>query len=162
MRMTPWRVMIAVIDAACVTVAMMLGAVSFNNGRVPAEVWEAGGSISLTVLLLVVTNFLTGLYNRIWEYASAETALSIGMGVTVAAVGGMLLSRALVGPLPVAIWYLTWLTSLVTVGGTRLAWRMIRPLLQKGEKPTKRILIYGAGHEGCALPRSGSAERQQP
>lgn len=137
---------------------MVLGTVLLYGGEVPVAVWHAlEPSLLITIALLVASNFLAGLYNRIWEYATAETAVAIGIGVTAAVAGGMVVSRAVNLPdsLPIAVWYVTWLTCLVTIGGIRFAWRMLRPRLGKAGAPAaKRILIYGAGEQGSLLTRA--------
>ncbi|MEI6503714.1 MAG: nucleoside-diphosphate sugar epimerase/dehydratase, partial [Armatimonadota bacterium] len=109
----------------------------------------------LTALLVPLCHYLAGLYNRIWEYASAGAVVSIVAGVSITLLASYAACLAMGIALPGILWYVTWLTSILLVGGTRLGWRMVRPMLMKSsEGAPKRVLIYGTGPDGCALPRT--------
>lgn len=153
MKLSPWRVLLVLIDVACVAVAMLVSAVLLNDGQI-APLWHKLRLCALlTVALVPLCHGLVGLYSRIWEYASVSAAVAIVTGVTGTVALSYTLCRLLGINLPLALWYTTWLTSVAIVGGTRLAWRMIRPVLRRSDDTEQhRILIYGAGPEGTILP----------
>jgi len=157
--MTPWRVLLALIDGAIVAVALLLTTVLHYRGQIPTDLSPHLIPLVLVgALALFVANYILGLYNRVWAYASVETGVAVGVAVTAAIAGTYAAAILLSAPLPLSVWYATWLTCLVLVGGIRMAWRLIRPLLARnhrdGALSLRRVLVYGAGSAGCMLPRA--------
>jgi len=153
---SPYRVGLALADCFLVAGALALSTVAFYGGQVPSAQWQALKlDAILAALCLVGTNVLFGLYSRVWEYASADTAVAIGGSVTLSMIAALALDRLISPIVPVPVWLTAWLATLLSVGGVRFAWRFVRPLL--GTPPagssngTKRVLIYGAGRTGHAL-----------
>ena len=156
--MNPWRCGLAISDAVSVGVSMLLAATMQYSGAVPPTAWEALGlAIPITAIVLVCANHAFGLYNRVWRYAGAETAAAIVASVGITFVVSGIGMRFLAAPLPPLLWYAAGMAVLSWVGGIRLAWRLIRPLLATAGSTRnggpRRVIVYGAGGDGYALSR---------
>ncbi|MBM3500240.1 MAG: polysaccharide biosynthesis protein, partial [Armatimonadetes bacterium] len=155
-RISIYRVGLALADGALVGGALLLSTVAFYSGRVPPDEWQ---DLKVTVIVaslcLLATNALFGLYSRVWQYASADTAVAVGASVTLAMIAAAALDRLTQHPTVVPVWLTAWLATLMAVGAVRFAWRFVRPLLGtsalSSRHETKRVLVYGAGHVGHHL-----------
>ena len=158
-KISPWRVVLGFLDALVIAILLAVAALAYFNGHIPAQAWDALlKTAPIAAGLLIIANWLLGLYNRVWQYATAETAVSIAASVTAsqmlaAAIGKFVLHE----PLPVGVWMTVWFGGLIGVGGVRFWWRLVRPYLQKAQilagAAPKRVLIYGAGLHGDMLAR---------
>lgn len=118
--------------------------------------------IMLVVALLVKVPvyFAFGLYRRLWVYASTNELRLITVAVTTASVltsGVMLLliSMGLVLPgMPRSALGIDWLLSLILIGGSRFALRVLAE--QSSPSPNgkaRKVLIVGAGDAGALVVR---------
>jgi len=157
-RVGPYRVILAVVDATAVAVLLLLAAVAHFYGKIPSDVWDRlQTTIPLAAACLVGSNVFFGLYNRIWRYATAETAVAIGVSVTTSQVAAALVGKWATGALPIPVWATAWLGTLIVIGAVRFAWRFLRPYLRPAGEASndarKRVIIYGAGDSGYILMR---------
>jgi FlaA1/EpsC-like NDP-sugar epimerase len=116
------------------------------------------GAAALSIKIPVYFSF--GLYRRLWAYASTSELRLITVAVTTASVltsGVMLvlINIGLVQPgMPRSALGIDWLISLVLVGGSRFA---LRILAEQSSAPrdgkAKRVLIIGAGDAGALVVR---------
>jgi FlaA1/EpsC-like NDP-sugar epimerase len=155
-RISPWRLLLGAADVFFVIVLLVLASVAYFQGELPLEAWHRlQATAILAAALLVTSNHLLGLYNRAWEYASAETAAIVALSVVLSQLVAAVLGKFLFGALPILVWGTTLLGVLVLSGGTRFAWRMIRPRLQEADGLSpgspKRALICGANSHGNLL-----------
>lgn len=157
---SPWRVLLGMIDGVGIGLILLACTVIFYNGSVPPIIWNnLKASILLAVPLLIGSNYIGGLYNHIWDFASIETVCAIACSVTFSQFAAFVLARCCFGPLPSLVWITTWLGALLWVGFPRMLWRLIRPNLKTKDNGTNgngspcRVLIYGAGHHGYTLMR---------
>ena len=105
--------------------------------------------------------FFFGLYRRLWIYASTGELRLITVAVTTASVltsGVMLLliGAGLVLPgMPRSALGIDWLLSLVLIGGSRFALRILaeQSMASRANGKTKRALIIGAGDAGALVVR---------
>jgi FlaA1/EpsC-like NDP-sugar epimerase len=105
--------------------------------------------------------FLFGLYRRLWIYASTGELRLITVAVTSASVltsGVMLLliSAGMVLPgMPRSALGIDWLLSLVLIGGSRFALRILaeQSVISRSNGKTKRALVIGAGDAGALVVR---------
>ncbi len=114
----------------------------------------------VALLIKTPTYFFFGLYRRIWIYASTHELRLITAAVTTASVltsGVMLLllsTRVVFPGMPRSALGIDWLLSLVLIGGSRFA---LRILAEQSAAPrnnkTKRALIIGAGDAGALVAR---------
>ena len=122
---------------------------------------------AVALLIKIPTYFYFGLYRRLWIYASTSELRLITVAVTTASVltsGVMLvfISSGFIQPgMPRSALGIDWLLSLVLIGGSRFALRILaeqsnapRNLLREA----KRVLIIGAGDAGALVVR----ELQKP
>lgn len=130
------------------------------DGAVPNEYLQSFYDLALVFTTVrILCFYFFGLYNRLWQYASVGelvnivAAVTVGTAVNIAAAyfsmeGGRLL-------LPRSVFLLSWLLNVVLIGGSRLAWRIIRDYglkinMQRGGKP---VLIVGAGDAGVLVAK---------
>ncbi|MEK6753522.1 MAG: nucleoside-diphosphate sugar epimerase/dehydratase [Chloroflexota bacterium] len=114
-------------------------------------------AVALTVKIPVYYFF--GLYRRLWIYASTNELRLITVAVTTASVfmSGVMLPIfyfELLPGFPRSALGIDWLLSLVLIGGSRFALRILaeqNTTLREGK--TKRILIVGAGDAGALVVR---------
>jgi len=118
--------------------------------------------MSLVALAIKIpVYYFFGLYRRLWIYASTGELRLITVAVTTASVltsGVMLLlisaGRVLPG-MPRSALGIDWLLSLVLIGGSRFALRILaeQSLASRANGKTKRALIVGAGDAGALVVR---------
>ena len=116
---------------------------------------------AVALLVKIPVYFFFGLYRRLWMYASTSELRLITVAVTTASVltsGVMLLliNFELLQPgMPRSALGIDWLISLVLIGGSRFALRILAEQTTTSramEKP-KRALIIGAGDAGALVVR---------
>jgi FlaA1/EpsC-like NDP-sugar epimerase len=115
---------------------------------------------AVALLVKIPTHFFFGLYRRLWVYASTNELRLITVAVTTASVltSGIMLvliSAGFIQPgMPRSALGIDWLLSLVLIGGSRFALR----ILAEGSGGTRtgkarRALIIGAGDAGALVVR---------
>lgn len=115
----------------------------------------------VALAIKIPTYFFFGLYRRLWIYASTGELRLITTAVTTASVltsGVMLLliSAGMVLPgMPRSALGIDWLLSLVLIGGSRFALRILaeQSVVTRANGKTKRALIVGAGDAGALVVR---------
>lgn len=116
----------------------------------PAVLWSS------FVMLLICHYLLFGyykLYKKVWEYASIHEFMTITKSVTASIVVLGVIEWIVWGQLPVQLLLITWLLSLMLIGGSRVVWRMAQGVEHNTGQPSKRTLIVGAGSAGTMLAR---------
>jgi FlaA1/EpsC-like NDP-sugar epimerase len=120
---------------------------------------------AVALLIKVPVYFYFGLYRRLWIYASTSELRLITVAVTTASVltsGVMLvlISAGILQPgMPRSALGIDWLLSLVLIGGSRFALRILaEQSTSKHDSKSKRALIIGAGDAGALVVR----ELQRP
>ena len=114
---------------------------------------------AVALLVKIPTYYLFGLYRRLWIYASTNELRLITLAVTTASVitsGVMflLLSLDLVRPgMPRSALGIDWLVSLILIGGSRFALRMLSEQSNHRSGNDKHALIIGAGDAGALVVR---------
>ncbi|MBK8781210.1 MAG: polysaccharide biosynthesis protein [Anaerolineales bacterium] len=115
-------------------------------------------AVALLVKIPIYYSF--GLYRRLWVYASTSELRLITVAVTTATVltsGVMLLLinfKLLQPGMPRSALGIDWLLSLVLIGGSRFALRILAEQNTSArDGKTKRILIIGAGDAGALVVR---------
>ncbi len=114
----------------------------------------------VALVVKIPTYYFFGLYRRLWVYASTHELRLITIAVTTASVltSGvllLLLSVGLILPgMPRSALGIDWLLSLVLIGGSRFALRILAE--QSGSNhqgKSRRVLIVGAGDAGALVVR---------
>lgn len=117
---------------------------------------------AVALLVKIPTYYSFGLYRRLWVYASTNELRLITVAVTSATVltsGVMLLLinfKLLQPGMPRSALGIDWLLSLVLIGGSRFALRILAEQNTSSRdalRESKRVLIVGAGDEGALVVR---------
>jgi FlaA1/EpsC-like NDP-sugar epimerase len=120
---------------------------------------------AVALLIKIPVYFYFGLYRRLWIYASTSELRLITVAVTTASVltSGimiLLISTKIIQPgMPRSALGIDWLLSLVLIGGSRFALRILSEQSNtRQDGKAKRVLIIGAGDAGALVVR----ELQRP
>ncbi len=115
---------------------------------------------AVALLLKVPTYYFFGLYRRVWIYASTRelrlitAAVTVGSVLTSALMLALIALHLVVPGMPRSALGIDWLLSLVLIGGSRFA---LRVLAEESGAPkngkTRRALIVGAGDAGALVAR---------
>jgi len=104
----------------------------------------------------IFINFIFGLYNKMWRYASIQELLGIFWSTSVSALLYYLVFWGISINVPRSVIVLTWILSMFFIGGTRFFYRVLRDNrvklrnnLSSGYK--KRLMIIGGGDAGANL-----------
>lgn len=164
------RLVLMAVDAVLVSLALQIALLLRFEGRVPAEYfWLAWKLTPLAVIIFPVWFYFFRLYHRLWEYASIRELYAI----TISLAGAMATFAAAVyllplGKLPRSIYLISYMVSMLLIGGVRLSWRMLRdnslrPRLQlfNSAPADRRILIIGAGDAGALVARELQSHHHQ-
>jgi FlaA1/EpsC-like NDP-sugar epimerase len=115
---------------------------------------------AVALVVKIPTYYFFGLYRRLWMYASTNELRLITVAVTTASVltsGVMLLLIAfdLIKPgMPRSALGIDWLISLILIGGSRFALRILAEQNATTNKDkTRQALILGAGDAGALVVR---------
>ena len=114
----------------------------------------SGSAFFYTAGMLLLLN-LAGINRSLWRYAGVPTLLvlvrTLGLGFSLAFILNLVPQVHL---FPSSVVILTWILSTVLIGGSRLAWRVVRtPRWRAARRGGSRILIVGAGEVGAMLCR---------
>jgi FlaA1/EpsC-like NDP-sugar epimerase len=120
----------------------------------------------VALLVKIPVYFFFGLYRRLWIYASTGELRLITVAVTSASVitSSVMLVLNLIGfvkpGMPRSALGIDWLLSLVLIGGSRFALRILaeQSMVSRPNEKSKRALIIGAGDAGALVVR----ELQRP
>jgi FlaA1/EpsC-like NDP-sugar epimerase len=116
--------------------------------------------IGISLIIKPLVYFQFGLYRRIWAYASIQELKLISIAVTTASillsVVITILSITIFKEFPRSVLVIDWLLSLISVGGLRLASRIIaegQTSPPEGKSQVRQALIIGAGDAGALVAR---------
>lgn len=114
----------------------------------------------VALLIKIPTYYFFGLYRRVWIYASTRelrlitAAVTVGSVLTSALMLTLMALRLVVPGMPRSALGIDWLFSLVLIGGSRFA---LRILAEESAAPrngkARRALIVGAGDAGALVVR---------
>ena len=136
-------------------------ALRLDVGELPFYFPAAVLMCAVALAIKIPTYFFFGLYRRLWVYASTGELRLITVAVTTASVltsGVMLLliSAGMVLPgMPRSALGIDWLLSLILIGGSRFALRILaeQSTASRANGKNKRALIIGAGDAGALVVR---------
>ncbi|MGB4443135.1 MAG: nucleoside-diphosphate sugar epimerase/dehydratase [Dethiobacteria bacterium] len=162
------RVLLVLIDAMLVGAALYMALFLRFDGLIPTGYMTAYRQLApIFTVVLLVSFYLFGLYNRLWQYASVGELLLITASITVGTAVNflILLTNARGGTflLPRSVPVLHWMITILLIGFSRFSWRFIRGVLFRNRKPgeIKHVLIVGAGDAGATLVRELKQRRYQ-
>jgi len=149
-------------DIALIIVSVLGSfALRLDVGQLPFYFPAALLMIGVALVIKIPVYFSFGLYRRLWIYASTGELRLIVAAVTTASVltsGVMLLliSVGMVLPgMPRSALGIDWLLSLVLIGGSRFALRILaeQSMTARSNGKSKRAIIIGAGDAGALVVR---------
>ena len=145
------------------TIVSVLGsfALRLNVSELPFYLPAVLLMSAVALLVKIPIYYLFGLYRRLWIYASTGELRLITAAVTSASVivSGAMLFLNLAGfvkpGMPRSALGIDWLLSLVMIGGSRFALRILaeQSVISRNNGKTKRALIIGAGDAGALVVR---------
>ena len=155
-----WRLLLVLIDAVLVSAALYIALYLRFDGMIPVKYMLAYRQlVPFFTIVLLLSFYLFGLYNRLWQYASVGELVSITASITTATIVNFLIlfNSARDGSflLPRSVPALHWMATILLIGFSRFSWRFLRGILFKNRKPgeEKYVLIVGAGDAGATLVR---------
>lgn len=148
-------------DLALIIVSVLGSfALRFDASELPFYFPAALMMCAVSLLIKIPVYFYFGLYRRLWVYASTIELRLITVAVTTASVltSGimlLLLSSGFIQPgMPRSALGIDWLFSLVLIGGSRFALRILSEQSNaRRDAQAKRVLIVGAGDAGALVVR---------
>jgi FlaA1/EpsC-like NDP-sugar epimerase len=148
-------------DLALIVISVMGSfALRLDVGQLPYYFPATLVMCVVALAIKVPTYYFFGLYRRLWIYASTHELRLITVAVTTASVITsaamlVLLSTGLVVPgMPRSALGIDWLLSLVLIGGSRFALRVLTEQWSPQRKgSSRRALIIGAGDAGALVVR---------
>lgn len=101
------------------------------------------------------------LYGRVWQYASIGEMIAILKAVTISFALSYITVYGLTGKwIPLSIFLHSFETSLLVIGGTRFAWRVLRDTyFRKNPEGRLNVLIIGAGNCGAMVAKELKGSR---
>lgn len=142
------------IDIILLTVSLYLALYLRFDGSIPGNFIDSLYTYApVFIVATIIIFYILGLYNRIWKYASIGELLAVVYSVTAATLAYIGISyfvmKAGSFPFPRSFFLLNLLLNIFLIGGSRLAWRLVRDnALHMGPDQGKPILIIGAGDTG--------------
>ena len=145
------------------TIVSVLGsfALRLDVGELPYYFPAVLLMCAVALIIKIPTYFFFGLYRRLWIYASTSELRLITAAVTTASVltSGIMATLIVTGNvlpgMPRSALGIDWLLSLVLIGGSRFALRILaeQSMSSRADGKTKRALVIGAGDAGAMVAR---------
>src|SRR5574342_300129 len=145
------------------TIVSVLGsfALRLDVGELPYYFPAVLLMCGVALLVKIPTYFFFGLYRRLWIYASTSELRLITVTVTTASVltSGVMAILIVTGNvlpgMPRSALGIDWLLSLVLIGGSRFALRILaeQSMTARAGEKGKRALVIGAGDAGALVVR---------
>ncbi|MFJ5717792.1 polysaccharide biosynthesis protein [Neobacillus sp. NPDC093127] len=146
-------VTLGILDSCLVLMALYLSYYPLH----PSIIIETKFVMVISGITLVVCHHIFAsyyrLYNKAWEYASVGELLAIVKAVTFAVLTTAVIQYIAHFEIYVRALITTWMLYVLSIGGSRFVWRMIRDNYLRGDTSKKRTLIIGAGAAGVMVAR---------
>lgn len=143
-----------VVDAGLVAVTLATALLLHYEGDVPVEYRSnALETLPFVIVLVLVANQLSGLYDQVWRHASIVEARR-HVAACAAAFGAVLALDLVVRLLPLATVVVAGVLYTAVSGLVRFQARLLATRRGSGRRPgVTRVLLVGAGDAGAALLR---------
>jgi FlaA1/EpsC-like NDP-sugar epimerase len=145
------------------TIVSVLGsfALRLDVGELPYYFPAVVLMCAVTLLIKIPIYFLFGLYRRLWMYASTgelrliTTAVTTASVVTSGVMAVLIVTGNVLPGMPRSALGIDWLLSLVLIGGSRFALRILseQSMAARADGKGKRALVIGAGDAGALVVR---------
>ena len=107
----------------------------------------------IIVATYLICFYLMKLYKRVWAYASIGELFAIVQSVTLGTLAVIAMTYLMESLMPRSIALSSWAFIVLTVGSSRLVWRVMRDHKKNNGRQGKRTLIIGAGDAGVMVAR---------
>lgn len=145
-----------ILDITLVALAMLFSYYVRFDGFPGQYIEQYKDVIVFVVSIYVFDCWIFGLYKKMWRYASIRELLSIFWSTSLSAAFSYVFFWGMNIRIPRSVLLLTWLFSILFIGGSRFSYRVYRDnritnrnLNNKVEK--KRLMIIGGGDAGANL-----------
>ena len=159
----PVRNRFVILGDIALTIVAVLGsfALRLDVGELPYYFPAVALMCGVALAIKIPTYFFFGLYRRLWIYASTAELRLITAAVTTASVvtSGVMAVLIVTGNvfpgMPRSALGIDWLLSLVLIGGSRFALRILaeQSMARRADGKGKRALVVGAGDAGALVVR---------
>lgn len=148
-------------DGIMISLALYLAIILRFEGYFPISLLRPFHFYMMPFSLIFVTAFyFFGIYHRAWRYASIGELIAMVEALAVGALinyFGSFFWDTYHFPLPRSVYLLHCVLTILLIGASRLAWRMICEAGKKKSQPlglaVRRVLIVGAGDAGMMVAR---------
>lgn len=150
---------LSILDAAIVTAAILIAYLLRFDFHIRQQYFAVLPYVIITHIILILITFnWTKMYRRVWRYASIGELVSLVKATTISESMFFVLYITAQANFPTfvvprSIFPLSWALIILSVGGSRLAWRMFRDSYLKLQPHHRRTLIIGAGQAGALIAK---------
>ncbi|PKM88852.1 MAG: polysaccharide biosynthesis protein [Firmicutes bacterium HGW-Firmicutes-12] len=141
-------------DAFVIILSLYLALILRFDGSIP-EVYLQSYLNLLPLFLLahLFSSYLLSLQKRLWRYASIKELLAIIYAVSLGTILSIAINYFLQYTLPRSFYIISWGLIIAGIGSSRLAWRIYREGIKKGNISlgSHPALIIGAGSAGAMV-----------
>lgn len=152
------KIMLIVSDIILVNMALFLALIIRFDADVPQECIDFLIAAIIPVTLIKITVFfLFRLYSSLWKYASIDEMINIMTATIVASVLALAYGWITDHMQPRSVYFLTWLLTFLFIGASRMGYRVLRRIRNKGiisfirPGARKRVMVVGAGNAGSMV-----------
>jgi O-antigen biosynthesis protein WbqV len=171
LRFTPSRRTLAFAhDMAMAVIAFLLALyLRMGSDWSPLPATDLAAALLMFAVTCAVVFRLCGLYRSIWAFASLRDLTEILKAVTIAVAAFVMLAFVVtrLSGVPRTVPFITWFILLAGLGGSRLAFRVLRErrlsaLWERSGGGRLNVLLVGAGDEADLFLRALSSNPQAP
>ena len=159
----PVRNRFVLIGDIALTIVSVLGsfALRLDVGELPYYFPAVVLMCAVALAIKIPTYYFFGLYHRLWIYASTgelrliATAVTTASVVTAGVMAVLIVTGNVLPGMPRSALGIDWLLSLVLIGGSRFALRILaeQSMGRRADGTGKRALVVGAGDTGALVVR---------
>jgi FlaA1/EpsC-like NDP-sugar epimerase len=159
----PVRNRFVLIGDIALTIVSVLGsfALRLDVGELPYYFPAVVLMCAVALAIKIPTYYFFGLYRRLWIYASTgelrliTTAVTTASVITSGVMAVMIVTGNVLPGMPRSALGIDWLLSLVLIGGSRFALRILaeQTMGRRADGTGKRALVVGAGDTGALVVR---------
>lgn len=150
------KAFLLVTDILLLNLAIFLALFIRFEGTIQAQYlnYFVNTSLFLTIFNIIVF-YLFGLYTSLWTYASIDELIQIFLAAAVGSIGSYPIGIMLKMPLPRSVYIISFMLTLLFIGGSRFGYRVLRrakrKLMPEGDKI--KVMVVGAGDAGSMVIR---------
>ncbi len=149
------KAFLMLIDVILVNAAVYIGLIIRFDAAIPPRFLGIYLNVALlfTIIKLIVY-YIFGLYRSLWKYASIDELMQLCFAATTETILCYIAGIALDMRLPRSVFIISWMLTLLFVGGSRLSYRVLRRIRNYyffDSNDLKRVMIIGAGEAGSTI-----------